>query len=276
MKFSVFLSTLSDAEAGELESEWHKCRQILTDAGAPQRQFAINLEDDSHLCESAWETIRRVILQGIAIAAELQRGLRDACRQHMLQGDFIGTPFPTPLGRAVTREAFADVLRDQFSFNTPSEEEQFMDDLLQRGATVTDNRVQLGGKLLAKGGRVMWATFVYDADTASFGDDPFAGLPPNADGIRAHLGLSRNDTGKDLLLFVYTLPRGVVPRFPTIAEAYAGDDWFYYFRPAREAEPWGYTMTWDLPTPPAPYPEVVHGPVTGDNLVEKIRVARGR
>lgn len=274
MRFSVFLRTLPAAESGEVESAWHLSSEILTGAGAPQRQFVFNLEADCHMCHASWETIRRVILRRIPTAADLQRALRDACRQHTLQGDPVAHSHPSPLGRAVTREAFADVLRYQFGFSTPSEEEQFMDDLLHPRAP-DDNRAQLGGRLLARAGRVMWATFDYDDSTSSFGPDPFAGMSPDADDIRAHLGLSANDAGKDLLLFVYNLPAGVTPRFPTIAEAYAGDDWSYYFRPARGAERWGYTMTWNLSPSPAPRPEVVHEPVTGDNLVENVRVARG-
>lgn len=274
MRFSVFLRTLPAAESGEVESAWHLSSGILTGTGAPQRQFVFNLEADCHMCHASWETICGVILRRIPIAADLQRALGDACRQHMLQGDAVVRPYPSPLGRAVTREAFADVLRYQFGFNTPSEEEQFMDDLL-RSHPPGDNRAQLGGKFLARAGRVMWATFDYDDSTSSFSTDPFVGMPPDADAIRAHLGLSANDAGKDLLLFVYNLPGGMTPRFPTVAEAYAGDDWSYYFRPARGAERWGYTMTWNLSPSPVPRPEVVHEPVTGDSLVENIRVARG-
>jgi hypothetical protein len=248
---------------------------MLSGAGAAQRQFVLNLDADCHLCEAAWETIREVLLRDIPTAADLQTALRDACRRHMLQGDPIVVPFPASLGRAVTRDAFADVMRYQFVFNTAGEEDQFMDDLLEPRATAADNRAQLGGKLLARGGRVMWATFDYEAGTSTFGPDPFAGIRPEADAVRAHLGLSTNDAGKDLLLFVYTLPAGVTPRFPTIAEAYAGDDWSYYFRPARDGERWGYTMTWNVTPSPTPRPELVHEPVTGDNLVEKIRVAEG-
>lgn len=275
MRFSDFLDTLSAAEGGRLKSAWDASSVTLSHAGAAQRQFAINFEADCHLCEAAWETVRLVVLRGIPTASELQTDLRDAFRRHMLQGDVVGAPFLAPLGRAVTREAFVEVLKEQFSFNTRSEEEQFMDDLLRAGVTPADNRAQLGGALLARGGRVMWGTFAYDAATSSFGRDPFAGMPPDADGIRACLGLSKNDAGRDLLLFVYTLPAAVAARFPTIAEAYAGDEWFYYFRPALGGDPWGYTMTWDLLPPPAPRPEVVHEAVASDNLVETVRVARG-
>ena len=274
MKFFAFLEGLSVAQHRKALHEWQRCRLLLIKT--EQRQFVINLEDDCHLCEAAWGSLKDVILAGVSDAILLQRELTNACRKHTLQGSFIAPPFPSPLGRAITKDLFADLLREQFSFSTTGEEDQFMDDLLHKGITGASTRTLLSGKLLARSGRVMWATF--NLDPASGlplnGINPFHHMPPGADGIRAQLGLSVNDAGKDLLLFVYTLPPGVLPRFPTIAEAYAGNDWPYYFRPARELEACGFTMTWDT-TPPLPSsPEVVHEPVTGDNLVEKIEIAR--
>jgi len=274
MKFYAFLEGLSVAQHREALHEWQRCRLLLIKT--EQRQFVINLEDDCHLCEAAWGSLKDVILAGISDAILLQRELTNACRKHTLQGSFIAPPLPSPLGRAVTRELFADILRAQFSFSTKDEEEQFMDDLLDKGTTDAETRTLLSRKFLVGKGRVMWGTF--NLDPASGlplnGSNPFRHMPRDADGIRAQLGLSKNDAGKDLLLFVYTLPSGVSPRFPTIADAYAGDAWPYYFRPAREMEAYGFTMTWDT-TPPLPSsPEVVHEPVTGDNLVEKIEIAR--
>jgi hypothetical protein len=274
MKFSAFLEGLSGAQRREAVQAWQKCRLLLIKT--EQRQFVINLEDDCHLCEAAWVSLRDVILTSVSDAIVLQRELTNACRKHTLQGSFIARPFPSPLGRAVTKELFADLLREQFSFNTIDEEDQFMDDLLYRRPTAASTIALLSGKLLTRSGRVMWGTFNFDptSGTPVDGSSPFNNMPRDADGIRAQLGLSKNDAGKDLLLFVYTLPPGVVPRFPTIAEAYAGNDWPYYFRPARESESWGFTMTWDSSPPLPSSPEVVHEPITGDNLVEEIKIAR--
>lgn len=123
----------------------------------------------------------------------------------------------------------------------------------------------------------MWATFDLLPDGSLSGRDPFLTGPHDANGIRARLGLvsSREEKRKDLLLFVYNLPDGVRAFFPTIAEAYAGGDWLWYFRPATATDRYGRTMPWpDSKHPPSP--EVVHEPITGNNLVEKIRVARVR
>ena len=154
-------------------------------------------------------------------------------------------------------------------FDTDDEKVQFMADLLDTGATAAFTRDQLRGRLLAKEDYyVMWATF----DHENPGGDPFAQMPDEAHAIRAQLGLDPNDSG-DMLLFVYTLPGGTPARFPTICDAYAGDAWLRYFRPALPSDTCGWTMTWDAGEEP-PCPEVVHEPVTGDTLTEPLRIAK--
>ncbi len=116
----------------------------------------------------------------------------------------------------------------------------------------------------------MWATF----NPADMLGDPFAAMPMEADGIRARLGLSRNEMGLDILLFVYALPPGIEPLFPTMADAYAGQPWTWYFRPSLPGEAWGRTMTWEGEEPSSP--EVVHAPLTGAVLEDKIRIIKSR
>jgi hypothetical protein len=89
---------------------------MLTSAGGSQRQFAINLEAECMLCEACWQTIQGIISSGIAEVSILQAELTQACRNHTLQSELIAHPIPALLGRAVTKEVFADVLRDQFVF----------------------------------------------------------------------------------------------------------------------------------------------------------------
>jgi len=97
-------------------------------------------------------------------------------------------------------------------------------------------------------------------------------LPSDADGIRARLGLSPNDRGENLLLFVYELPPRVEPLFPTIADAQEHS----LFRPAPPGAKWGLTMLWTEIDTEAPRPEVVHKPITGAHLTEPIKVVKAR
>lgn len=275
MKFSDFLEALPESERLTIEAAWEEYRELLTNAGGAHRQFAINLEAECMFCEAAWQSIRVVVLGRITDVSELKIELTRVCRLHALQGERIAPPIPSPLGRAVTKEMFVEVLREQFTFNSDNERDQFMFELLDSSATMASNSTQLRNKLLAKANRIMWATFNLGADGMPTGNNPFDGMPDDADRIRARLGLSTEDKGKDLLLFVYNLPLGMQAHFPTIAEAYAGDSWTWYFRPALESERWGRTMTWDA-CPDPPLPEIVHKTVACDNLVVKIRVAHGR
>jgi hypothetical protein len=110
----------------------------------------------------------------------------------------------------------------------------------------------------AFGEYVIWATFNPD----NLKGYPFDGLPMDADGIRARLGLDPNEKGKDLICFVYVLPPDVEPLFPTIADA----QWHSRFRPAPPGSKWGLTMPWPKIEEEVPRPEVVHKPIIASTL----------
>lgn len=273
MKFISYLESLDDAQRVEMLANWQRCRGLLVNTGS-QRQFAFNLEAECNLCEAAWEAIRNLISGTIPDVQTLQNELTTLFRNYLLQSSIIPPPIPRPLGKAITKERYIEILKHQFSFNSKFEEEQFFTDLLSRYATVDSNRIQLSGKILGWDGRIMWATFDLLPDGSISGRDPFVQMATDADGIRCQLGLDPNDEHKDILLFVYNLPYGITAYFPTIAEAYAGDIWHWYFRPAGEFENWGYTMTWpSCPLPPRP--ELIHEAITADNIIDKVRLVKG-
>jgi hypothetical protein len=101
--------------------------------------------------------------------------------------------------------------------------------------------------------RTIWATFDPDDPNAA----PFE-VTLKANDIRGVLGLDPTDRDEPLLLFEYELPATLQALFPTIAEAYAGDGWQVYFRPAPIDASFGLTMTWDEYAERAPRPETVH------------------
>lgn len=239
-----------------------------------QRQFAINLEAESQLCKEAWEAVGAILSGAVLDAPSLQRTLTAAFRNFILKSNPIPPPAPSPLGRAVTKERYVEILREQFGFNTEDEKEQFLADLLESSATIDSHRMLLGGKLLCRSGRIMWATFDLLPDGSVSGRDPFTQMATDANGIRAQLGLDPNEAHMDMLIFVYNLPHGIAAHFPTIAEAYAGDEWYWYFRPAGEFENWGYTMTWPL-SALSPCPEIIHQAITADNITDKVRLVKG-
>lgn len=114
----------------------------------------------------------------------------------------------------------------------------------------------------ALGRFVIWSTFSLS------GSDPFEGIGGSSDRFRCLLGLDRNEQGMSLLLFRYSLPASLLPLYPTIAEAYSGAQWLYYFRPAPPAESHGWTLTWDECSNESGRPEVVHPVITGIELTE--------
>ena len=67
------------------------------------------------------------------------------------------------------------------------------------------------------------------------------------------------------MLFRYSLPKGIEPLYPTIADAYASTIWPYHFLPSASDEHHGWTLPWDEP-PGQPCPEVVHKPISGEFL----------
>ena len=55
----------------------------------------------------------------------------------------------------------------------------------------------------------------------------------------------------------------VIARFPTVAEAYAGDKWNYFFTPAPCDALYGVTLPWWEYEGCSPRPEVVHEIIQG-------------
>lgn len=110
----------------------------------------------------------------------------------------------------------------------------------------------------------MWATY-----SVTQPDEPFAGYDSTANCIRANLGLSRAEAGTPIVLIQYQA-NGIPLQIPTVADAYAGASWNYYFCPCPATGLLPLTVPWDdwtTPTP-IPRPEVIHQVVT-TNAVTK-------
>jgi hypothetical protein len=102
---------------------------------------------------------------------------------------------------------------------------------------------------------VIWATFRADIF------DPFANWA-TAEEVRTGLGLTKPAQPDDqkLFLLVYCVPDNIPVRYPTIADAYAGEgDWNPNFQCAPPDAPWGFTS--------GDAPEVVHDEIRGAQLI---------
>lgn len=110
-----------------------------------------------------------------------------------------------------------------------------------------------------------WATF----NPKSSRSAPFPFQPTvkkqSRNQIAGTLGLPKNMIHKKggLIALCYNLPLSTIPRKPSIAHAYAGPSWNYYFRPNSTRnrkgvqKKWGLTVPWEGCKNP-PQPEVVH------------------
>lgn len=223
-----------------------------------------NLDSESRLPLAAWESLFDVLLgeRGEYIGT-IQKALIDALRPWILHGPPLTRFNPEYLGRAVSLDYFCRLLVDGGYFGSAENAKRSIRSVLSKPEEITAKR----WKNYPLGKYLMWSTFA----TGGNQRDPFDGMPSSAEGIRGVLGLDPNERNKPLLLIVYTLPTGVAPLFPTVAEAYAGVQWNYFFTPAPIAADYGLTLPWPEYEHFAPRPEVVHKVIPGRQVAAPIK-----
>ncbi len=265
LTLSEFRTTLSVDQQQTLESQL----ELLSSETALTRQFVLNLHAECRLSSGSWSDVVTSICTADPNLDALVDAIKIAMRRHTLAGGSIPTPWPIHYGRVTAVDAFYDILIRAHKASSRLQAELVLSRLCRGPLDKVHKRL---GRLKL-GEFTFWATYhPHDAD-----GHPFALLAGNADDVRCRLGLDRQDRGKkDLLLFVYALPAGNEPRYPTVADAYAGDTWLYFFRPAPTGEQSGRTMPWEDPDAPclgeAPCREIVHAPTKGATLTEPPKI----
>jgi hypothetical protein len=170
---------------------------------------------------------------------------------------------PEFFGRAVSLDYFCRLFVETGNFGSVQSAKRNIRTALFKSETITAKR----WRNYPLGKHLMWSTF----STGTNPQDPFQDLPNSAEAIRGSLGLDPNEGNKPLLLLIYTLPLGVIPLFPTVAEAYAGNQWNYFFTPSPTAAICGLTLPWPKYAHFAPRPEVVHKVLHGRQLAAPIK-----
>ena len=223
-----------------------------------------NLDSESRLPLAAWESLFHVLLgkRGEDIGT-IQKALMDGLRPWILHGPPLTTFKPEYLGRAVSLDYFCRLLVDGGYFGSAENAKRSIRSVLLKPKEIAAER----WKNYPLGKYLMWSTFA----TGGNQQDPFAGMPSSAEGIRGVMGLDPNERNKPLLLIIYTLPVGVAPLFPTVAEAYAGVQWNYFFTPAPIAAHHGLTLPWPEYEHFEPRPEVVHKVISGKRVAAPIK-----
>lgn len=259
MRLDSYLAKLSEAKRKGVQDRL----STLETASAIGRQAVINLRAETRLPSAALKDLMAGLLKSANDAGEIKQAMTAVMRCHVLEDRELPPPLPSSLGRAVTLDQFARLLKDQGYRSTVLLARRAIRSLLGRSGRVVRNR----WRTYSLGKYLMWCTFDQSLSAA----DPFATMPSEADEVRALLGLSVEDRGKELLLLVYELPADAKLRYPSVAEAYAGSGWNYFFRPAAEGAPFGLTMLWPEREKEAPRPEAVHEVITGGNLTAPLR-----
>jgi hypothetical protein len=254
------MPTLKDALEGEppdLRDEFYKRMRTLASASATNRQAFLNLEMESRLTATAWLDLINAVLTGDPSPLEIQKRVIQTCRLHVLSGP-EATASSLVFGRAVTRDRFCELMVDLGVHPTLDAARRE----LRRVKRLMPHQLRIRWRNRVLGRYVIWSTFSLSAS------DPFDGIKGSSDRFRCLLGLDKNEQGMSLLLLRYSLPASLRPLYPTIAEAYSGTQWLYYFRPAPPAESHGWTLTWDECSDESGRPEVVHPAITGIELTE--------
>lgn len=252
MNYSEAARLLSDGERQSIE----KTLAAFGQHTALCYRARCSLDSESRLLPEAWKTVFDALLTVTAKEVNrVQKVLATAFREWTLKGPPITLSHPKSLGKAITFEYFCRLLVEKGYFGSVKTARRNVRNLQHQTQEVISQR----WRHYDLGKYLMWSTF----STGGRQEDPFDGVPYSADGIRGVLGLDPNERGKPILLMVYSLPPHVIARFPTVAEAYAGDKWNYFFTPAPCDALYGVTLPWQEYEECSPRPEVVHEIIQG-------------
>lgn len=247
MTLQQYLEQTVSAEQGKRDA-WERTAIVLEDEDLSFVRENISIECRLH--EDTWDAIFEALFG--TPGDEVLVVLTETFQKQTLCGPQIPDT-PEPKGRAVDANRFLRWLDDQEIFASPAAQRRYLDDVRTGVEPVVPPREQCHA--LPLGRHLIWSTFREDEV------DPFAGYT-DADEVRAYLGLMEpaQPDDQELFLLVYVLPEDVPARYPTVADAYAGDDeWNPEFQCSNPRDPWGYTS--------GGAPEVVHRVIRGKHLV---------
>lgn len=216
-----------------------------------------NLHLETRLSAEGWKELLLNLSSCTADPGACSKVMTDVFRRLILTGPEVRVE-ALRYGRAISVTRFCSMLVKQGHYASVASARRALRSLIFKPTEVLVTRCaefQLGQYL-------MWSTFSVDNPRKG----PFEGVGTSADSIRGVLGLDRLERGMPLLLLEYTLPESVALRIPTIADAYAGTGWSYFFQPAPIGLLFGMTLPWPEYENEKPRPEIVHSVITGSQL----------
>jgi hypothetical protein len=266
MTLQQFLDDVPLAEREALEAAWTRVDEAMREKGLSHVPETV--EDECRLPEEAWAHLFEVLLdwQRLLDALDDAANATDgegadmvaAAMTKVFQSRTLHGPdiedTPTPKGRAIPVPDFSGLMEETQAFSSANAREQFFNDR-RAGHSPTDPYDQQL-RNCSLGRYLIWSTFQPSVD------DPFEGLPDAAT-VREGMGLPPPQGAQDreLVLLVYEVPADLPVRYPTVADAYAGEEWPPRFECSNPDDPWGYTE--------GGRPEVVHDVIDGKHLVRE-------
>jgi len=243
------------------------CLSLLETASAVAEKAVINIRSEERMPEEFWLDFIDSIILANPDVSECKMAIVNTCRRWILSGVDAATGGTRAYGRAVETEKFAFFLHAEYIAGVSHLPFYRVLEQIAGVIGVPAEACRIWADV-PLGRFLMWSTF--DQDRA--GGDPFVGTPRTATGTCGLLGLPKRFK-QPLLLFTYQIPKSITPKVPTIADAYAGEDWNYYFQvtPSRldgTPPPWGLTVPWYEYRHWPPKPELVHEPVEGRYLTD--------
>lgn len=199
-------------------------------------QAVRNIWKDTRVNDATWESLIQTLCAQPKNADAIAQACSAAFARDILQAQEIHIPSCAVFARAVRWDVFVRFLRDlpELAMLTDAEASHRLQRVLSRG--VSEVLAELGD--IPLGRWLCWSTF--DA----FGNRPLQAFSESTLALQANLGLDSSYPHKAVVTFEYRLPSNAKARFPTVAEAYAGAAWNYYFCPAHSHEECGFTLPW--------------------------------
>lgn len=266
---SSFRQVLEKRSERDRDSVKERMNSLPIDAIS--RQMKINLFSETRLSDFEWNSLIDKLVaddsRSLPMESLLQAFFRDRCRvkNAPYRRSVAGEPqLPAHgiLGRVVTRDSLYSIFEEILP--TP-EDAEIAVELLAR---TEPSRLDESYRLFPLGRYFMWGTF-----EKSQGQPLQELVDRGKTAVCCALGLPPENERNELVVLAYKIPQDAVVTYPTICEAYAGDQGFWprYFRPAVPGEPHGWTMPRDDCELDA-QPEVVHDLVDVEHLVKPIEI----
>jgi hypothetical protein len=214
----------------------------------------VNLDTDNQISQAKREELlKQSILVDVKDPGAVEAKVLGYCRAHQCSGGLRATAQGATLGHVEERGRLENTFESTASAKSPLAKKRrtsilFVHELLSK--TLAEQQSLLNGKPLSRW--IMWS-FYQPRRT----DTPFHGVSKDKSELIRRLGLGRANRGEDFLLWEHTLETHQTANRPTAFDAEAYD----FFRPGGKTRPLSGS---------GGLPEVVHPPVTGNQLAAPI------